>query len=97
MAFLTGLVDPSGNTVLFATSGATNDSLLRLVDGGSQALSTSTVLATAATGTSFRGVAFIASVPEPSSLFLMAFSVLAIPPLIRLRRKQRAAPTQAAT
>ncbi len=55
--FLSGWVDPSGNTVLFATSGATNDNLLRIFDGGSQSLSSSSILATAVSGTSFHGVA----------------------------------------
>ena len=86
--YLSGWVDPTGNTVLFATSGGGSDSLLRIVDGGSQALSTSSVLATAPAGTSFQGLAFIASVPEPSSLLLMALGGLALPPLIRLRRRR---------
>ena len=88
IGYLSGSIDPSGNTVLFATSGFTSDNLLSIVDGGSQALSTSSVLATAPSGTSFAGVAFIASVPEPGSLFLMGLGGLVLLPLIRLRRLQ---------
>jgi hypothetical protein len=82
---LSGWVDPSGNTVLFATSGMTNNNLLRVVDGGSQALSTSSILATAATGTGFHGVAFI-SVPEPASFVLIALGVSAVFVLARRRK-----------
>ena len=85
--YLSGWVDQGGNTVLFATDGSNNNNLLRIVDGGSQTLSTSSIVATAASGTSFRGVAFIASVPEPSSLLLMGLGGLLLPPLIRLRRR----------
>jgi hypothetical protein len=86
--YLSGWVDPSGNTALFGTSGTTNDNLLRIVDGGSQALSTSSVLATAAPGTSFHGVAFI-PVPEPAALAIMALGTAAVFVVARRRRGKR--------
>jgi len=83
--YLSGWVDPGGNTVLFATYttyGTTENNLLRIVDGGSQALSNSSVLATAALGTSFRGVAFI-SAPEPASIVLIALGALGVFVVVR--------------
>ena len=59
----------------------------RIVDGGSQGLSTSSILARAPINSAFRGVALV-SVPEPSSLLLMGLGSLMLPPLIRLRRLQ---------
>jgi hypothetical protein len=86
IAYLSGLVDASGTTVLFATTGAKDDSLLRIVDGGSEASSTTSLLATAATDTSFHGVAFIAT-PEPATLILVAIGAGAAFHVAKKRRR----------
>jgi hypothetical protein len=65
---LTGYVNGLGQAVLFATTNQSNaNQLITVTDTG--ALATASVLATAATNTAFRGVAYIA--PEPTSAVLM--------------------------
>lgn len=70
---LAGTLDGNGNAVLFGTTGST---LIGLTDTGASSLAS--ILATAPTFTAFRGVEFIAPVPEPSSLALMlgGFAIL---------------------
>jgi hypothetical protein len=73
---LTGTVDGNGDAVLFGTTSATLNSLIMLTDTGAGA--TATTLATVTSGFAFRGVEFLAVVPEPSAFALCGLGVLVL-------------------
>ena len=83
---LTGTIAANGDEILYAT----NPTSLIGFDDNNAGLVTSQTLATAATNTAFRGVAFaptpaVTSVPEPSSLLLAAVGVAAAALVARRR------------
>jgi hypothetical protein len=81
-----GGTDSAGNNILYAVNGLTGSStLLSLDDTGTNA--SLTTLLTAPTNTAFRGVAYIAAAPEPSSVAAMAIGIGALGLLVARRRK----------
>lgn len=74
---LAGTIDGNGDAVLFGTTTAGSaNTLIALTDTG--ATSVASVLATAGANTVFRGVEFLAIVPEPSSAALLLVGGLAL-------------------
>jgi hypothetical protein len=81
---LAGMVDGSGNTVLFGTTSASSaNALISVTDSGAGA--TATTLATAPANEAFRGVEFL-PVPEPSVFALSGLGLLALAVLRKFRR-----------
>lgn len=73
---LTGVVDPAGRTVLYATTGETSTRLVAFVDDGSATINTPFYqLAVAGANTAFRGVDF-APIPAPGTIALLGMGGL---------------------
>jgi hypothetical protein len=82
---LAGFVDGSGNVNLFATTSVstTANTLIEVTDTGSG--STATVLATAPANDAFRGVEYLAPIPEPGCLTLAGLGLLGLVAFRRVR------------